>query len=100
MPYQDPGNLEAQEYLNLTAFLLAQNGIDPIEEELTAERAARILINPQPAQATPAPAPAAVVIPPPPPKTPFLLQPGFWAWTLGFGLLLTGAVFLASRLEG
>ncbi|MCI0519744.1 MAG: hypothetical protein L0Z70_05745 [Chloroflexi bacterium] len=104
MPYQDPGNMEAQEYLNITAFLLAQNGIDPIIEELTEERAAQILINPPPTQTAPAPTPApvaaAVVTPPAQPKTPFLAQPAFWAWTLGFSLLLTGAVFAASKLEG
>ena len=41
MPWQAPGSLKDDEYWQLTAFLLRTNGIDPGNEPLDAQRAAR-----------------------------------------------------------
>ncbi len=44
MPYQDPGYMTAEEYWNLTAYLLSANKIDPGKEPLNGGNAARVKI--------------------------------------------------------
>jgi len=54
MPFQAPGSLKDSEYWELTAFLLRLNGVNPGTEQLTAQTAADIWLNPQ---AKPSPTP-------------------------------------------
>ena len=46
MPFQAPGSLKDAEYWQLTAFLLRLNGVNPGTEQLTAQTAADIWLNP------------------------------------------------------
>ena len=46
MPWQAPGTLETEEYWQLTAFLVRQNGIDPGPLPLNADNAAQVRIRP------------------------------------------------------
>lgn len=57
MPWHDPGSMIEEESWQVTAFLVRENGIDPIETPLDAERAAVLLLHPQqyPASAIPTP---------------------------------------------
>jgi mono/diheme cytochrome c family protein len=64
MPWQARGTRSAEEYWQLTAFLLRANGVDPGPGPLDAPRAAEIILNPAQATAlaqpeqTPAPTPS------------------------------------------
>jgi cytochrome c len=73
MPWQAPGSRSEQEYWQLTAFLLRENGIDPGMQPLDAQRAAAIRMRPVP------------------PQTPLALESnnGYWlasALVIGLGL--------------
>jgi len=48
MPWQAPGSLSAEEYWQLTAFLLRANGYDPGQQVLDPQRAAQIPLRPYP----------------------------------------------------
>ena len=54
MPWQAPGTLDAEEYWQLTAFLVRENGIDPGPVPLNADNAAQVRMRPAP-PATPTP---------------------------------------------
>lgn len=47
MPWHDPGSMTEEESWQVTAFLVRENGIDPIETPLDAVRAAPLLLHPQ-----------------------------------------------------
>ncbi len=55
MPWQAPGTLEAEEYWQLTAFLVRENGIDPGPLPLNADNASQVRMRPV-APETPTPA--------------------------------------------
>ena len=79
MPWQAPGTLEPEEYWQLTAFLVRENGIDPGPLPLNADNAAQVRMRP----ATPDPTPTVIVDQP--------AGEGFW---VAGGVVLAGAVLL------
>lgn len=85
MPFQAPGSLSDEEYWQLTAFLLALNGVDPGEAPLNPERAALIYLRP------PLPATAA---PQAPPKDTTSGQTLIWAGAGGLILATVSVVLL------
>ena len=48
MPWQAPGSLSAEQYWQLTAFLLRANGYDPGQQHLDPQRTAQIPLRPYP----------------------------------------------------
>jgi len=56
MPWQAPGSLSEEEYWQLTAFLIRQNGLDPGSSPLNEQNAKLFSLKPEPT-ATPTPLP-------------------------------------------
>ncbi len=85
MPWQAPGSLNPEEYWQLTAFLVRENGIDPGPLPLNADNAARVRMRP----VTPTP------------ETPLGAQPaGAAFWYAGGALLaITCAVILVKYIS-
>ena len=81
MPWYAPGSLSAEEYWQLTAFLLRANGYDPGQPDLNPQRAAQIPLRPYP-PSTPTPTPLVR-----------LAENGPWAWGAAL-LALVGITLL------
>lgn len=87
MPFSDPGSLSEEQYWQVTAFLLRENGLDPGTRSLGPGNAAEFRF-PSPSGTTPAPetaTPAAASASPPPTGAPWplmvlglLLMVGWW----------------------
>jgi mono/diheme cytochrome c family protein len=77
MPWQAPGNLSEDEYWQLTAYMLRENGFDPGPLPLDRERAAEISLVARP---TPSPTPGN-------PLAVFLESAGVGFWVASGGVL-------------
>lgn len=92
MPWQWPGTRSDEEYWQLTAFLLRENGIDPGLEPLQPATAAIIRLKPKQAEQTPTPSAAPGLLPSGilsySPSVPYLLAILLIAFILTFSFLV------------
>jgi len=87
MPWQDPGYLQPEEYWNISAFLVRANGIDPMLEPLTVERAGEIMVNEsEPTVRSEVERGENLG------TESIAQQPAFWAWVISGLLLISGGV--------
>ena len=85
MPWQAPGTLTAEEYWQLTAYLVRLNGLDPGPVPLDEQSAAKVLLRNIPTDQEKSPASS----------TEF---PWFWAVT-GFILVAVGIILLVKYIR-
>ncbi len=84
MPWHNPGSLTDEEYWQLTAFLVRENGVDPISQPLDQTRAASLVLHPnKPSEMATSPTP----------NNASLAETPIWPWAV-FLILLIAIVLI------
>ena len=86
MPFQNPGSLTEEQYYQIVAFLLRQNGLMDGQTEVNSTNAAQIVVS----RATPAPTPQAAEV---------QAGGGAWGWVILAGSLVIALILLYALIK-